>query len=385
MPERVKSELGERIKARITEQGPINVAEYMAQCLLDPILGYYPTRDPLGSDGDFITAPEISQMFGEVIGLWCIQSWHDMGRPQRLNLVELGPGRGVMMSDILRTASLDKGFRAALSVTLIEASAALEAVQAQTLGKTLASAGVPVNWAKDLSEVSPEPTLIIGNEFLDCLPIRQFIQKDTFAGRAGWHERLVALDDDDSLSFGFDPIAISATVQAQLPNEITDARLDDLLEISPSARQVIDQIASRFADIPGRALFIDYGPETTEFGDSLQALKRHKKVGVFSDPGNTDLTARVDFAALQEMAIAVSLPVTDAVPQAKFLSKLGIEMRAVALSKSSQNPDAHSGARAKIARQLHRLMDSEEMGNLFKAICFQSDGLPLPIGFGKLS
>ncbi len=374
------SELGDRIKARITEQGPISVAEYMAQCLLDPTLGYYPTRDPLGSDGDFITAPEISQMFGEVIGLWCIQSWHDMGRPQRLNLVELGPGRGVMMSDILRTASLDKGFRAALSVTLIEASAALEAVQA----KTLASAGVSVNWAKDLSEVPPEPTLIIGNEFLDCLPIRQFIQKDIFAGRAGWHERLVALDKNDRLSFGFDPIAISATVQAELPAEITDARLDDLLEISPSARQIIDQIASRFAEIPGRALFIDYGPETTEFGDSLQALKRHKKVGVFSDPGNTDLTARVDFAALQEMAqaqdLALNLPVTNAVPQRIFLSKLGIEMRAVALSKSSTNPDT----RAKIARQLHRLMDSAEMGDLFKAICFQSGGLPLPLGFDKL-
>ena len=353
----------------------MSVAEYMALCLLDPVDGYYPTRDPLGSDGDFITAPEISQMFGEVIGLWCLQSWIDLGRPPTLHLIELGPGRGIMMSDILRTATVEPAFKKALSVTLIEASAALEAVQA----KTLANANVPVNWASDLSKAADGPSLIIGNEFLDCLPIRQFIQKDPFAKKAGWHERLVALDED-KLSFGVAPIAISEQLQNDLPSGIDDARADDLLEICPAARQIIDGLSVRFSKHPCRALFIDYGPEVTEFGDTLQALKRHEKVGVFSDPGNTDLTARVDFAALQEMAAKLSLPVTNAVPQREFLSKLGIEMRAVALSKSSSNPEA----RAKIARQLHRLMDSEEMGNLFKAICFQSIGLPLPLGFREL-
>ena len=371
------SKLEDRIKARITAEGPMSVAEYMAVCLLDPTDGYYPTRDPLGSDGDFITAPEISQMFGEVIALWCIQSWIDLGRPPTLNLIELGPGRGIMMSDILRTATLDPAFEKALTVTLIEASAALEAVQA----KTLANAGVPVNWASDLAKAPNGPTLIIGNEFLDCLPIRQFIQKDPFAGKAGWHERLVALDDEKRLSFGVAPVAISELLQEDLPSGIEDARSEDLLEICPSARQIIDHLSVRFGAHPCRALFIDYGPDVTEFGDTLQALKRHEKVGVFSDPGNTDLTARVDFAALQEMAKAVSLPVTNAAPQREFLSKLGIEMRAVALSKSSSNPDA----RAKIARQLHRLMDSEEMGELFKAICIQSTGLPLPLGFRNLS
>ena len=355
----------------------MSVAEYMALCLLDPVDGYYPTRDPLGSDGDFITAPEISQMFGEVIGLWCLHSWIDLGRPPTLNLVELGPGRGIMMSDILRTATVDPAFKKVLSVTLIEASAALEAVQA----KTLANTDIPVNWTNDLSKIVDGPTLIIGNEFLDCLPIRQFIQKDPFAGKAGWHERLVALDENKRLSFGVAPIAISEQLQNDLPSDIDDARADDLLEICPPARQITDELSVRFSKHPCRALFIDYGPETTEFGDTLQALKRHEKVGVFSDPGNTDLTARVDFAALQEMAGDVSLPVTNAVPQREFLSKLGIEMRAVALSKSSSNPDA----RAKIVRQLHRLMDGEEMGELFEAICFQSVGLPLPLGFRELS
>ena len=366
-------ELETRIKARITAEGPMSVAEYMAICLLDPTAGYYPTRDPLGSDGDFITAPEISQMFGEVIGLWCIQSWIDLGRPPNVNLVELGPGRGIMMSDILRTGALDKDFIKAVSVTLIEASAALEAVQA----KTLSGANVPVNWAGDLSKAANGPSIIIGNEFLDCLPIRQFIQKDPFAGRAGWHERLVALDSDNRLSFGVSPVAISGVLQQDLPRDIDDAKTDDLVELCPSARHIIDQLSERFGQHPCRALFIDYGPDTTEFGDTLQALKRHEKVGVFSDPGNTDLTARVDFAALQDIAREAALPVTHAVTQRELLSKLGIEMRAVALSKSSSN----AGARAKIARQLHRLMDGEEMGDLFKAICFQSTGLPLPLGF----
>lgn len=371
------SKLKDRIISRITQDGPMSVAEYMAVCLLDPVDGYYPTRDPLGSDGDFITAPEISQMFGEVIGLWCIQSWIDLGRPPHLNLIELGPGRGIMMSDILRTAALDSDFIKAVSVTLIEASAALEAVQAQTLS----GVGVPVNWEHTLAQVPDGPALIIGNEFLDCLPIRQFIQKDPFAGPAGWHERLVMLDEENRLSFGVAPIAISEQLQADLPPDIDDARTDDLLEICPAARQIIDELSQRFSAHPCRALFIDYGPETTEFGDTLQALKRHEKVGVFSDPGNTDLTARVDFAALQTMASSAGLQVSNAAPQREFLSKLGIEMRAVALSKSSTDKEA----RAKIARQLHRLMDSEEMGTLFKAICFQSAGLPLPLGFKTLS
>lgn len=366
------SALKDRIIKRITAEGPMSVAEYMTLCLLDPVDGYYPTRDPLGSDGDFITAPEISQMFGECLGLWAIQSWMDMGRPPSVNLIEMGPGRGIMMADILRTAALDKAFERALSVTLIEASAALEAVQAKTLGHS----GVPISWAVDLSKVPLGPTLIIGNEFLDCLPIRQFIQMDPFAGRAGWHERLVSYEDD-ALRYVRSPVAISEVMQATLPEGAKDARRDELLEVCPASAQIVDQIAQRLLDFPGRALFIDYGPEVTEFGDTLQALKRHKKVGVFSDPGNTDLTARVDFSALIELACAAGLDVTRAVPQRVLLSKLGIELRAVALLKGKAD------ARPKIARQLHRLMDDDEMGDLFKAVTLSSPGLPPPLGFAS--
>ncbi len=368
------SPLKQRLIAKIKAEGPITVAEYMTLCLLDPVDGYYPTRDPLGSDGDFITAPEISQMFGELIGLWCLQSWQDMGRPEFIHLIELGPGRGIMMSDILRAAALDKDFIKAVHVTLIEASAALEAVQ----GKTLASAPCPVSWAADLSEIEDGTAIIIGNEFLDCLPIRQFIQKDPFASRAGWQERLVMIEGGE-LRFGLSPAAISETLQAALPEGQSQARTDDLLEICPANAQILDQIKTRFEADLGRALFIDYGPETTEFGDTLQALKRHEKTGVFSDPGNTDLTARVDFAALIEMAEAIDLACAAPVAQCEFLSKLGIEMRAVALSRAK--PDS----KEKIARQLHRLTASDEMGELFKAVCFQSRSLPVPLGFRDMA
>ena len=362
--------LAEKIKNRIREAGPMSVAEYMTICLLDPVQGYYPTRDPLGADGDFITAPEISQMFGEVIGLWCVQSWIDLGRPETLHLIEYGPGRGIMMSDMLRSASLDTGFKAAVHVWLVEASPALEAVQ----GKTLAAAGVPVQWAKRLEDIPAGPSLIIGNEFLDCLPIQQLICKDPFAGKDGWVERRIGLDSDERLCFVKIDVPAAGILTQNLPHGASEARSDDLLETSASAAQIIDSLSQRFEQSPGRALFIDYGPEETEFGDTLQALKRHEKVGAFSDPGNTDLTARVDFAALSEMAETAGLETTAAVPQREFLSKLGIEMRAVALIRSK--PDA----KPVIARQLHRLTDADEMGELFKAICLSSKGLAPPLG-----
>ena len=362
--------LADKLKHRIREAGPMSVAEYMTICLLDPIQGYYPTRDPLGADGDFITAPEISQMFGEVLGLWCVQSWIDLGRPETLHLIEYGPGRGIMMSDMLRSASLDAGFKAAVNVWLIEASAALEAVQ----GRTLGAAGVPVQWVKKLEDVPDGPSLIIGNEFLDCMPIQQLICADPFAGKDGWVERRVGLDADERLCFVKIDVPAAAVLTQNLPNGASEARTDDLLEICPSAAQIMDSLVHRFGKSSGRALFIDYGPDETEFGDTLQALKRHEKVGVFSDPGNTDLTARVDFAALSELAEAAGLTVSAAVPQREFLSKLGLEMRAVALTRAK--PDA----KPVIARQLHRLTDEAEMGQLFKAICLSSDGLPPPLG-----
>jgi NADH dehydrogenase [ubiquinone] 1 alpha subcomplex assembly factor 7 len=206
------------------------------------------------------------------------------------------------------------------------------------------------------------------------LPIQQLICEDPFAGKDGWVERRVGLDDEERLCFVKIDVPAAAALTDDLPCGAADARKDDLLETCPARAQIVDSLVQRFADHPGRALFIDYGPAETEFGDTLQALKRHEKVGVFSDPGNTDLTARVDFAALSETANAAGLSTTAAVPQREFLSKLGLEMRAVALIR------AKADAKPVIARQLHRLTDDAEMGELFKAICLSSDGLPTPLG-----
>lgn len=362
--------LSKRIKARIRDTGPMSVAEYMTLCLLDPVDGYYPTRDPLGSEGDFITAPEISQMFGECLGLWVVQSWVDLGRPERFNLVELGPGRGVMMADMLKAIALEPNCLKAAQVTLVEASAALQAVQAKTLGRS----GAQVSWADRLEAVDDAPCLIIGNEFLDCLPIRQFVCTDPFAGDKGWSERRVGVAED-RLRFETDGQAAPTSLTATFPGTHSEARKDALLEICPASAQLADHLQARFTVTPGRALFIDYGPGNTEFGDTLQALKRHEKVGVFSAPGDTDLTARVDFDGLKSLAVAAGLTTDGPLAQRSFLSRLGIEVRAMALLRG--NPDA----RPKLLRQLHRLLDEDEMGTLFKAICLSSPDLPTPLGF----
>lgn len=351
----------------------MNIASYMGWALLDPTQGYYPTRDPLGVDGDFITAPEISQMFGELLGIWLLQSWRAMGAPKRVELVEYGPGRGIMMGDILRTACMDAAFLSAIHVSLIETSSALEAKQAEQL----AECGVPVTWVASLDDVPKGPTLVIGNEYLDCLPIRQFVMKDRFAGRAGWHERMVDIhpDNPNKLVYTISESPISTVDQNLLPRDIPDAKNDDLIEVSAGLGQLADTLAHRFAQDLGAALFIDYGPGETEFGDSFQALQKHKKVYPLDAPGEADLTARVDFAAFAKELERDGLIVYGPCPQGQYLSRMGIEVRAVALTKSA--PDA----KEKIARQLHRLTHADEMGTLFKAIAVQSTTLPAPIGF----
>ena len=356
--------LAARIRERIRLEGPMSVAEYMTLALLDPTHGYYPTRDPrdpgLGEGGDFITAPEISQMFGELLGLWVLQSWRDMGAPPQVQLVELGPGRGTLMADVLRSVRLDPALLGALSIHLVEASAALQAVQ----GRTLALSPAPVTMHERLEEVPHAPTLILGNEFLDCLPIRQLIRRGET-----WRERVIT-DAGGELAF-----AESTSGPGALHVPDLDAEEGDLLEVRPATAQLADQLAERFARYPGRALFIDYGPAETEFGDTLQALRRHEKVDPLAAPGEADLTSRVDFAQVAHEARAAGLTVHGPVTQAAFLSRLGLEVRASALARA--NPDAQ----ATLARQLHRLTAPDEMGQLFKAICLSAVNLPTPLGF----
>lgn len=373
--------LKDRILAHIKASGPMSVASYMGWCLLDPKQGYYPTRDPLGiaknGKSDFITAPEISQMFGEVLGLWLINAWRSMGKPTQLQLIEMGPGRGVMMSDMLRTARLDTDFFAAVRVNLIEMSSALEGKQAEVLS----NCGVPVNWVNRLEDVPAGPSIVIGNEYLDCLPVRQLIMRDRFKNahnnKTGWHERMVDVhpNNPDKLIFSVSEVPISDSDQVLLPADIPSVKDGDLLEINPGLGQIVDVLRARFAQHPGAALFMDYGSAETELGDTFQALKNHEKVYPLDEPGLADLTARVDFAVLDQWSKRAGLVSYGPCPQGQFLSRLGIEVRAVSLSKASPE------AKTKIARQLHRLTHADDMGTLFKAMTIQSPDLPTPLGF----
>ena len=358
------SALKTRLIARISAEGPMNIAAFMGAALFDPVDGFYPTRDPLGADGDFITAPEISQMFGEMLGLWCVQCWRDMGRPERVQLIELGPGRGIMMSDILRAAKIDSGFMRAVNVTLVEASPALESVQ----GRTLSNAPCPVSWAGSLADAPAGPSLIIGNEFLDCLPIRQFVKKD-----GAFYERVVAIDpnDEGELIFALCP----APEKYEDFDDFDTAKKGDLVEICPGLAQFTDDLTERFTGYAGRALMIDYGPALSAVGDSLQAIKAHNKVDPLAEPGDADLTARVDFGALSREGLHAGLAVYGPVTQRDFLTGLGIETRLSVLTESApEQADI-------LSRQADRLMGVNQMGTLFKAICLQSPALAPPPGF----
>ena len=356
--------IADRLRDRIRQTGPMSIAAFMTEALFDPRDGYYATKDPIGAGADFITAPEISQMFGELMGLWAAQSWMDMGKPAAFQLVELGPGRGTMMAEALRAARTVPGFMDAAHVVLIEASAALKAVQAQTLGPT----GAQIRWVDRLESVPPGPAIVLGNEFLDCLPVRQAIRRGD-----DWHERMIGLDADAAFIFVLGP-PLGADADL-IPGRLRDAPEDSLVELRPGDRQVVDALAARFADAPGRALFIDYGPATSETGDTLQAVKAHKKVPPLEAPGTADLTARVDFESLAAAGRAAGLAVSGPVTQGDFLIGLGLEARAAALCQAA--PDK----RAVFARQVWRLADPEQMGTLFKLVCLDADGLPAPPGF----
>lgn len=357
--------IAERLRDRIRQTGPVSIATFMMEALFDPTEGFYATKDPIGAGADFITAPEISQMFGELMGLFAAQTWLDMGSPATVQLVEMGPGRGTMLADALRAARTVPGFMDAARINLIEASAALKAVQAQSLGPT----GAQIRWVDRLEVVPAGPTIVLANEFLDCLPVRQAIRhKDQ------WCERMVGLDADDK-AFVFvmgPPLGVDADL---VPPGLRTAPEGSLVELRPGDRQVAAQLGARFAEHPGRALFIDYGPAASEIGDTLQAVRAHKKVPPLAEPGTADLTARVDFASFLAAATEQDLVGYGPVAQGEFLLSLGIEARAAALSQRA--PDQ----RTTIARQLWRLTDPEQMGTLFKLVCLDSRDLPLPPGF----
>ncbi len=341
------SRLRERLAAQIAQTGPLTVAQYMTACLHDPQDGYYATRPALGEDGDFITAPLISQMFGELIGVWAISAWQAMGAPARFILVEMGPGDGTLMSDLLRAGRLSPAFLAAADVWLVETSEPLVARQAARLD------GAGVRWARGLDEVpGGEPLILIANELLDCLPARQFVRT-----AAGWAEQVVGLDAEGGLAFGLVPAA------ADLP----DAREGSICEVSASQEALGAALGARLTQDGGAALLIDYGRDRPGFGDTLQALVRHERVDPLTCPGEADLTIHADFPAVRaaaERAGAGSAILT----QGAFLARLGIGERAETLLRA--RPDRSDV----IGRQLNRLVSANQMGELFKACCLYSPG-----------
>lgn len=350
--------LKQRLVAQIAQDGPLTVAQYMTAALHDPEAGYYARHAALGADGDFVTAPEISQMFGELVGLWCVDAWAGMGAPSPVALVELGPGGGRMMTDMARVMKVAPAFQQAAHITLVETSPVLRQRQAEALS------GLPVSWAAHIGDVPPGPALIVGNEFLDCMPIRQAVRTQT-----GWRERLVGVRGDD-LVFGLSGAAADPSL---VPPERADAPVGAVLETAPSLPGFVALLAARFRDHPGRALFVDYGGDGR--GDTLQALARHAKVDPLAGPGGADLTAHVDFVTLAELARNAGLDVTGPVGQGAWLGALGIDVRAARLAA------ARPESAATIERQRRRLVDADAMGVLFQAICLSSPGLPPPAGF----
>jgi len=352
--------LEHRLKRQIALEGPITVAAYMAACLHDPQDGYYAARPRLGADGDFITAPLISQMFGELIGVWAAETWARLGRPSPFRLVELGPGDGALMHDALRMLKRIPGFVEAADLWLVEPSAPLQALQAATLS------GVDLHWATRLEEVpGSAPMLLIANEVLDCLPARQFVRTET-----DWAERRVGLDAGGELTFGLSPTPGGF----KPPPFAADAPVGAVWELSSAQTALADEIGLRVTKDGGAALLIDYGRDTPGFGDTLQALKAHAKVSPLATPGLADLTIHADFPAVAAAAQQAGAETTRVLSQAALLRALGIEHRTGALIAAARAKGRPDQAKV-IDRQYARLMDPDQMGTLFKAIAIHQKGL----------
>ena len=344
------------LKRRIAANGPIPVADYMAASNA----AYYARGDAFGAGGDFITAPEISQTFGELIGLWAAVSWQAMGSPYPVRLVECGPGRGTLMRDLLRATERVAGFHAAVDIHLIETSDTLRAAQAWALD------GRDVAWHGRIEAAPSGPTILVANEFLDALPVRQIEYGDD-----GWRERLVGLNDAGRLAF-----ATGDLVPA--PSFVCPARCGDIFEINDAGALWIKTLASRLVRHGGAALIIDYGHKQSSFGETLQAVRRHGYHPTLESPGEADLTAHVDFAAMAAAARSEGAAIYGPVEQGLWLRRLGIQLRLARLTAGKSEPvvrDLVSGVR--------RLIEPDGMGVLFKVMAVTHPALEAPEGFAQ--
>lgn len=346
------SPLQTEIKRLIKASGPMPVWRYMELCLQHPQHGYYISRDPLGREGDFVTAPEVSQMFGELLGLWAASVWKAVGSPQQFHLIELGPGRGTMMSDALRALRVLPPLYQTLSVHMIEINPVLREKQ-----RTALTGMRSVTWHERLDDVPDGPCVIFANEYFDVLPIHQMVRRET-----GWHERVIELDADETFTYG---AAAEPTpgFEALLPPLVRAAPVGAIFEWRPDS--AIMAIAKRVRDQRGAALIIDYGHVRSDVGDTFQAIARHTFADPLKTPGLADITAHVDFEALGRAAGAVGARVHGPVTQGDFLQRLGIETRALTLMQKASREVAED-----ISQGLNRLVEGGRggMGSLFKVL-----------------
>lgn len=338
------------LKRQIAQQGPITVAEFMQLALMHPRYGYYQQQQVFGKEGDFTTAPEISQLFGEMVGVWVASIWQQLGCPKDIALIELGPGRGVLMQDVLRATRHVKGFHDALEIIMIEQSVALT----QTQQEALASFSMPKQWYPTLEKLPSKPSLFIANEFFDALPIHQYVQT-----QEGLRERLIGVEEDE-LIFMLSALPADIFVQRMAKQSL---ERDQIIEYSPACEHVMTQIAEHIKRYGGAGLFIDYGYEMPAYGDTLQAVKSHRYHPVLEDVGEADITAHVNFTALAHAAIQTGITQQHIITQSAFLNQMGIEVRAKHLKEK-----ANATQREQLDAALHRLLSQDEMGKLFKVL-----------------
>jgi NADH dehydrogenase [ubiquinone] 1 alpha subcomplex assembly factor 7 len=341
---------------RIRATGPMRLSDYMAECLLHPDHGYYTQERVFGAGGDFVTAPEISQMFGELLGLWLAQCWLDQGAPAPFVLAELGPGRGTLMADVLRATRGVPGFHAALRLYLVEASPRLRAFQAQAL------AGFAPQWCDGAEGLPEGPLFVLANEFFDALPVRQFTRT-----AQGWAETMVTVQGD--------ALALARATAAGPAERMADTVPGDVVEVCPAAPAVMAALAGRIARQGGAALVVDYGGWHS-LGDTVQALRGHAFAGVLQTPGKADLTAHVDFEPLALAAQAMGARAFGPLPQGVLLQRLGVGPRAERLASGLTGAALEQHIRA-----THRLTDPAEMGTLFKALAILPAKAPAPPAF----
>ncbi len=358
------------IRQAIEQAGSITMAQFMSEAMYDSNEGYYIKHNPIGKNHDFITAPEISQLFGEMLGVYCVDCWVKMGRPARFNLVELGPGRATLMDDLLRATKHVQGFHKALNLHLVDSNHPLTIIQKQRL----APYDINCTWHQAVYSLpNDDPLIIIANEFFDCLPVNQYIKH-----KDAWYEQAVGLHAQE---FCYIHTALPKIFSETLNIEHPNAKNGAVIEICRAAEEIIQHLAKLLDKSTGYLLAIDYGYDLEPmkrkaYGSSIQAIKNHRFHPIFNDVGQADLTAHVDFHALKNTAVVHYAQVAGSVTQEEFLKKIGIKIRAKSLKDNAtlaQQEEIDSG--------YNRLTDPKQMGKLFKAVTIFSRGLVKPIGF----